>query len=123
MPDQPSLPYRDSRDDLPERRGNAASFIAGFAVGAAIVVFVGCANFEITHIPVPPPTTGTTTRPTTGRAARPLGLPLAFAAVGIAAVAGGLFLLRSERRRWMLVGFLLGIGVTSLLEGLCFYNG
>jgi hypothetical protein len=73
MPDTPSLPYRDPRDDLPERRGNAASFAVGFAFGAAIV------------------------------------------AAGV--------LLRSRRRRWMLAGFLLGIGVTSLVEGLCFYNG
>jgi hypothetical protein len=119
MPDTPSLPYRDPRDDLPERRGNAASFAVGFAFGAAIVVFVGCANFSIHPAPVSRPTTGYTGR----SRVRPPSLPLTFAAVGIAATVAAGVLLRSRRRRWMLAGFLLGIGVTSLVEGLCFYNG
>jgi hypothetical protein len=109
--DKTPLPYRNYDDDRPLRRTHIASILGGGITGALITAFFGCANFLVAE--GPHRASATSDR---------FDLVLLFGIAAIVTSGLGILALRSEPRRFMLGGILLGIGVTALIEGICFYQ-
>jgi hypothetical protein len=111
--DEPkALDYRDGKDDLPQMVPNAGRFVFGGVIGAGLIGFAGLVGFgDNLHIdelhPHPP-----------GPVLWNWIIP--FAVLSIAGLIFGVFAIRKPRRRFLLAGFLLGLGVCALCEGICF---
>ena len=94
-----------------------ASFASGFVMAVGVS---GCLG-AIWYANVKPIGGPSTTHPSP-----PLLPILTFAAIAIAAVIGIVLTTRQIRAgipRWYLLGLLVGVGVTALLEGICFRVG
>lgn len=109
--DKSPIPYRNYDDDRPDRRRNIRSMLKGAFAGAFLTAFFGCANFLAAEGP----------RRANATSDR-FNTVLIFGVAAIIAVGLGILALRSEPRRFMLGGFLLGIGLTALIEGACFFQ-
>ena len=104
--DEP-LPYRNSADD--REPFDVIAFLVGGVVGVVMVGFVGV-NFLVIH------TARATTRP-----GGHLPPTFGFVAVAVPTLFGAWVMSRrSGGRRAQLLGWLLGVGVTCLVEGACF---
>ncbi len=106
---KPPLEYRNYSDDRPDRLKNAGAMVMGILLGGYLTAFVGCANFSIDA-------------PPSHSANQKMGLVAGFAiAAVITSVLAG-FVLKRQPRRFLLGGFLLGIALTSIIEGVCFFG-
>ncbi len=105
---KPPLEYRNYTDDSPERKRNVGVFIGGMAIGVVVIVVWGCANFTLPEGPYTAP--------------KHHLLVAAFGCVGISAGVIGVALLRGPRRRFLLAGILLGIALTCIIEGICYFG-
>ena len=106
---KPPIDYRNYVDDRFERRRHAGAFIGGMLPGAFIIVIWGCLNFSIPE----PPTFATPKH------------HVLVAALGCDAIASGVIgalMLRGPRRRFFLAGFLLGMSLTCIMEGICYFG-
>jgi hypothetical protein len=110
---KPPLEYRNYSDDRPERKKNAGAFVGGMFPGIILISVCGFFN-AIAHIqlesPVPFPEKFK------------IATLVVFGSIGIVAAMFGISLLRPPRRRFMLAGFLLGVALTCIIEGLCFFG-
>jgi peptidoglycan/LPS O-acetylase OafA/YrhL len=103
---KPPLEYRNYTDDAPERKRSFGTFIGGMAIGVAVIVVWGCANFTLPEFQPP----------------KHHRLVAAFGCVGVSAAVIGVTQLRAPRRRFLLAGFLLGAALTCLVEGICYFG-
>ena len=93
--------------------GSAAGlFLLGAICGVAAVLFAGCGVFNVIGYPY---IAGPTLPPPPSR----WSAVFLFLVIMVGAIAGTVVLYR-KTRRWFFIGLLLGIGIMSLLEGLCF---
>ncbi len=108
---KPPLEYRNYSDDKPQRRSNSQALAWGMINGMLLVGFGGCylALGQMNHTAVSQP-----------RHTHLNKFVVAFAVLAIVAGIAAALSLRAQRRRFALAGFLLGIAITCLLEGLCF---
>jgi hypothetical protein len=115
MPDelpQSPLHYRNPADDLPPPRGQSASVFLGMVSGVVVIVICGFCdafqNLDIGGVPTTAPAVGLNKS------------FMAFSAIAIIAIVLGILLIRKKSRRFILLGFLLGVALASIMEGICF---
>jgi len=90
------------------------SALLGVAAGVVIVIFGGCGVMNAVGYPYIGP-------PSAPRPPFQWWPPTLFFAAVIGSAVGAVMLYRAHKP-WFLVGLLIGIGVMSLVEGLCFAN-
>lgn len=103
------LDYRNYKDDKPQRRRNVEAFILGMLPGILVVFIFGCLNFSLIEPPGSTP------------AGKPKLVAIFACAAVIAGVAGG-YMLRGPHRRFLFAGFLLGMALASIIEGICYFG-
>jgi hypothetical protein len=89
----------------------AALFVAGLTVAALTIAALGVGLFSVGGYPLEPHS--------------PVWLipPIVFAVLLVLAVFGfWIYLGVRHRARWLVLGFLFGVAVISLVEGICFLN-
>jgi uncharacterized membrane protein YbhN (UPF0104 family) len=113
-PDHRSQPLEYFNPEPPKWNDALAVAAAGAVLGIVIVIFGGFGVMNVVGYPLiaggtlPPP-------------AVQWWAPMLFFAVVIGSATGAVLLYRAKRP-WFLIGLLIGIGLMSLVEGLCFAN-
>ena len=116
-PEQPKpvLTYRAPADDPLAAGWRALAFAAGAIPGTAIVLFFGLEWYFLLYLYLGSPRT----RPAVQPGER--GVPcLVFGLLAVAAGVGFVAGRRADRRRWVVLGLLAGVGLAALVEGTCF---
>jgi hypothetical protein len=105
------LSYRSGSDDAPARLAFSIMLVGGFVTSSVFVVAVGCA-WILCNINLNPPTT------------RPSPLiwkePLFASAVVLMLLTGIGVWAHLTGKRAILLGLLIGFGLSTLVEGICF---
>lgn len=110
---KPPLEYRNLAEDRPRQRGSVAAFILGMFAGVVLLpvcVFAAILYSFNEGIDSTRPTAPTKLNPAVW----------VFGSIAAATIVLGILLLRRQPRRFMLIGFLLGIALGSIIEGICF---
>ena len=108
------LAYRNGRDDAPSRLKFYLMLCGGVVISAAAVAFCGCTWFLANAGPIAGP----------ALPAPPRGLiwkePLIISVAILMLITAIGFWSYRAGKRGLLIGLLIGFGITVLLEGLCF---
>jgi hypothetical protein len=114
---KPVLGYRTPADERLAVPWRALAFAAGAIPGAVVVLFFGLEWYLLLYVNFGSPRAQQYRPGGRGVPALTFGLLAAAAAVGVAII------WRAERRRWVILGLLTGVGVAALVEGICFAPG
>jgi hypothetical protein len=104
--DPTSLNYAGKNDHPPSAMNRAGLLIAGLFCGAICTIFVGVI-LEIA-------------RNGNGNITSRVLLSTLSIGVAVICLVKAIRLLAGDQGRWFLIGILLGVGITGLLEGVCF---
>jgi hypothetical protein len=111
---KPVLNYQAPAEERSAAAWRAAAFVGGAVAGAVVVCFAGLVWVLGLYVYGPDPT-----GPAPRAAMRALP-PVVFGLAAAAAAAGLVAAWRADRRRWVVLGLLTGVGAAALVEGACF---